>query len=155
MDAPAHMLEGGKKISEMEGKRFFCQGVAVDARGRTELGPELLVGHDITSETAIVFWTGWAEKFGQNDYFENFPTLNNALVKQLCVDKPSLILLDTPSPDHPPYLVHQALFKSEILIVENIKPSAEMLEWDNFYIAALPLKLETDASPCRVLAIRL
>src|SRR6185436_18614117 len=42
MDAPSHMLTGGKLLSEYPAKKFFGRGVIIDARGKTSAGAELL-----------------------------------------------------------------------------------------------------------------
>src|SRR5689334_13263881 len=42
IDAPAHMLSGGKFLDSYPVEKFFGRGVIIDARGKTSAGPELL-----------------------------------------------------------------------------------------------------------------
>src|SRR3989344_89535 len=44
MDAPWHMIAGGKRISEISPEKFFGRGILIDVRGRDQIGPELLAG---------------------------------------------------------------------------------------------------------------
>jgi kynurenine formamidase len=60
--------------------------------------------------------------------------------------------LDTPTPDQSPFLIHKILLGNEILIIENLTHTEELLEFPNFEIIALPLKIDADGSPARVIA---
>lgn len=46
MDAPLHMIPGGRKLSEIDPERFIANGHLIDARGKTEIGIELCLSPD-------------------------------------------------------------------------------------------------------------
>lgn len=95
--------------------------------------------------------TGWNKKFGQKEYFENFPEITEKLAKDLIVCGVSMVGMDLPSPDKEPCLVHKLLFKNNILILENLTNLAELID-EQFEIFALPAKFHAEAAPARVVA---
>ncbi len=149
MDAPLHMVPGGKKISELSPEKFFGRGVLVDARGQEKIGPELFV--DIQANDIVLLYTGFGVKFNDADYYEKYPELTEAAANKLVELKVKLVGMDTPSPDRPPYLSHKVLLKEEILIIENLTNLEQLID-KKFDVVALPAKLETDAAPTRVIA---
>ena len=63
-----------------------------------------------------------------------------------------MILLDTPTPDKYPFLIHKRLLENDILIVENVC-NMKLLIGKKFRIYAIPLNFDKfDGSPCRVFA---
>lgn len=152
MDAPAHMLSGGKLISEFFVERFIARAHIIDARGQKSVPRRLFIGHDIKPGNAVLVCTGWDTKFGQKDYFEYYPDLEKEFVQECIAAGASFVGLDTPSPDHAPYALHKLLFEKEILIIENLTGLEALVEYKNCMVAALPLKLFADSSPCRVVA---
>ncbi len=152
MDAPAHMLSGGKLISEFSVERFVVRAHIIDARGQASVPRRLFIGHDIKPGDAVLVCTGWGSKFGQNGYFEYFPDLDMEFVQECIAAGVSFVGLDTPSPDHEPYALHKMLFEKDILIIENLTGLESLVEYGNCMVAALPLKLSADSAPCRVVA---
>jgi kynurenine formamidase len=47
MDGPLHMLSNGRKLSEMSVEKFVANGHIIDARGREEVGVDLLENKEI------------------------------------------------------------------------------------------------------------
>src|SRR3989344_3468845 len=47
IDAPFHMIENGKKLSEYSLDRFYGDGIVIKAVGKKTLGKELLKGKEI------------------------------------------------------------------------------------------------------------
>jgi kynurenine formamidase len=152
MEAPAHMLAGGQLISDYPPQKFFGRGVLIDARGKPLAGPELLAGLQIRKGDMVLVIFGWSSEFGGEEYYKNYPEISEALAKNLAALGVSVLGLDTPSPDRAPYAVHKILFKSDILIVENLTGLEALVGQTNFEVIALPQKLQTDAAPCRVIA---
>jgi len=151
IDAPAHMMAGGKLLDEYPPQKFFGRGVLIDARGKTSAGPELLSGTDINKGDIVLVYFDWASEFGKDDYYHNYPVLSEEFGKKLGELGVSIVGMDTPSPDLAPYSVHKILFKSDILIIESLT-NLDKLAGKSFEVIALPPKLQAEAAPCRVVA---
>lgn len=151
MDAPAHILAGGKYLDEYPPEKFFGRGVLVDARGKTSASVELLSAVHIQKGDIVLVYFDWSSEFGKDDYYLNYPVLSEEFGKKLAELGASIVGMDTPSPDLAPYSVHKILFKSDILIIESLT-NLRQLMGKNFEIIALPPKFQAEAGPCRVVA---
>lgn len=153
MDAPLHMVEGGKKLSDYSVGKFFGPGVLIDARGKIEVGEEFLKDKKIDEGSIVLVLTGFSQKFGVSDeYFKNYPIFTEGFAKKLVELGVSIVGTDTPSPDKEPFSVHKILLAKDILIIENLTNLESLLEVSDFQVIALPAKLDTEAAPARVVA---
>ena len=152
MDAPAHIVEGGKYLSEYNVEKFFGRGVIIDARGKKSAEVNLLEGIQIKKSDIILVCFGWATEFEKEEYYFNYPEISQGFAERLGELGASIIGMDTPSPDRAPYKVHNILFGKDILILENLVNLESLLHYPKFEIIALPVKFKTDSAPCRVVA---
>lgn len=151
IDAPLHLIENGKRISDFEPDKFIGLGVLIDARGKI-IDANLLEGINLNSESIVLVLTGHSKKFRDPDYFETFPEVHEDFAKVLADKKVKILGLDTPSSDKAPFKVHKILLAKEVLIIENLINLEALLGYKDFKVAALPMKLETNAAPVRVIA---
>ena len=152
IDAPLHLLAGGKYLSEISIEQFIGRGHLVDARGNAAIDAELLASKSIQRGDIVLIMTGWYKKFGQPEYYEKFPAVSEPFARQLVARGVKVVGLDTPSPDRPPFAIHKLLLRNGILIIENLTNLEGLLGHSGFQIFALPAKLHTDAAPVRVVA---
>jgi kynurenine formamidase len=152
MDAPLHLIDGGKKITDFPPEKFFGRGVLVGARGKTLAGAELLSALNIQAGDIVLVYFGWSEKFGTDEYYQKYPELSEAFAQKLVELKVSMVGMDTPSPDSNPYDIHKLLLAKDILIIENLTNLKPLINHPKFKVSALPMKLEAEAAPCRVAA---
>src|SRR3989338_6342700 len=73
MDAPLHMIKGGKRIDEISSDKLFGPGVLLDARGKTEINADILLDRRIKKGFIVLVYTGFGIKYRNKDYFENYP----------------------------------------------------------------------------------
>ena len=125
IDAPGHMIEGGKLLSDYPVERFVGRGVLVDARRAAHMTAELLREVDLQSGDMVLVLTGWSKWFGsslraersnlmrsprpdesgtrddktEKDYFANFPVPEESFAERLVEAGVSMVGFDTPSPD--------------------------------------------------------
>ena len=144
LDAPLHFISGGKRISDFPPDTFIGRGIVVDINS---LNTESIRAGDI-----VLIHTGWSKKFGQPDYYKNFPVISESLAQKLVTTNIKMVGFDSPSPDRSPYLVHKILLSNDILIIENLTNLSALLPYQHFEIFALPTPLEAEASPVRVVA---
>ncbi|MBP9695383.1 MAG: cyclase family protein [Candidatus Magasanikbacteria bacterium] len=152
IDAPAHMISNGKLISDYPIEKFFGKAIFIDARGQMTIGPEILPKEKIKAGNVVILYTGWDKKFGNHEYFGDHPIVNNEFADTLIELGISILCIDFPSPDKKPYPIHQKLLRHDILIAENATNLELLIEQKKIEIIALPLYIEADASPCRIVA---
>jgi kynurenine formamidase len=152
IDAPLHMIAGGKFICDMPVTQFFGRGRLIDARGQRSIAQDLLQAADISAGDIVLILTGWYHRFGDDTYYTDYPELLPDFARQLVKIGVSIVGLDTPSPDRSPFVVHKILLSAEVLIIENLTNLEALLGIDEFDVVALPAKLHCEAAPVRVVA---
>lgn len=153
MDAPAHFIEGGKRLDEVPPENFLGEGKIVDARGKGELDATTLDGIDISEGDIVFIYTGHDATFGTPEYYESYPQMSEALASRLVDLGVKMVGLDTPSPDVTPFAVHKILLGNNVLIIENLTGLQQLLKHPRFDVVALPAKLRAEGAPTRVIAI--
>ncbi len=151
MDAPLHMLKTGKRLSEYPPEHFFGKGHLIDARG-ISIDASLLEGKEISKGDIVFITTGLSGKFGTPEYYEGYPEINESFALKLIKLGVSIVGMDTPSPDRPPFAIHKLLLGNDMLIIENLTNLESLLEHEQFNVMALPAKFDCEAAPIRVVA---
>ncbi len=153
IDAPFHMIAGGKRIDEFSPEHFFGRGVLIDARGKKAIDLSVLEGVTIEKDSFVLIYTGFGEKFTSDNYFENSPAMTEDFAKKMIDLSVKMVGMDTSTPDHDTnWPVHKLLLGKEIMILENLTNLHQLLHAEKFDVIALPLKLKADAAPVRVIA---
>lgn len=151
MDAPLHMLQNGKKLSEYPADHFFGKGHLIDARGKS-IDASLLEAKQISKGDIVLIMTGFSSKFGSPEYYESYPEINEAFASKMLEFGVSIVGMDTPSPDRAPFAIHKLLLGKDVLIIENLTNLESLLGHEQFTITALPAKFDAEAAPVRVVA---
>ncbi len=151
MDAPLHMIQNGKRLSAYAPERFFGRGHLLDARAKA-ITPDLLKGISISHGDFVFIYTGFAEKFGSSEYFNDYPEITPAFAQAMVSLGVGIVGMDTPSPDRTPFEIHKILLGNDILIIENLANLNKLLGHKTFTVTALPAKFDTEAAPVRVIA---
>ena len=155
MDAPAHMIDSGWTLDQVEADRYFGLAVKVDVRGltlveRSHLEPVIRPGTEF-----VLLHTGWDHYWGTEDYYGAFPTLSldaaewlaSLSLKGVGVDAISLDPMASEDFD-----VHLALLSRSVVLIENLRGLEALPE--QFLFSAMPLKLaDADGSPVRAYAL--
>lgn len=152
MDGPLHMIPDGRKLSEINPERFVANGHLLDARGKAEIGVELLENKKILKGDCVLIYTGFDKKFRESLFYTDYPDFTEDFARKLVDLEIKFVGCDTPSPDKAPYNVHRILLKEEILIIEGVNNLEMLLDVEKFEVIALPTKFEAEAAPVRVIA---
>lgn len=151
IDAAGHMIPGGRMLNKYPLSRFQGNGVLLDVRdGAGSLDPTRMGVLD--SESIVLLWTGLSEARHEPDYYARIPDLTMDLVERLIAADVKMVGVDAGSIDAEPFEIHQALLSNGILIAENLVGLAELASHPLFTVWALPLNVDVEASPARVVA---
>lgn len=160
MDAPAHMLPGAKTLDAYAAADFYGRAVVLDV-SRFQLETISWEEHLAALETRLkgahflILRTGWEKRWGQPDYFENFPALTVEAAQRTAacglrgvgIDA---ISIDRMEDNHFP--VHHVLFNAGMFVIENLCNLEQVGE--EFTLACFPLRIQNaDGSPVRAAGI--
>lgn len=159
VDAPAHLIEGGRSLDGFPVGRYCGRGVVVDATregtgtiGMSCLQPRL---EEIARADFLLIRTGWSRFWGTDRYFAGYPVLSLEAAETLAGLGLKGVGLDAISADpidSRDLPVHLALLRAEILIVENLT-GLELLPEGPFMFSCFPLAFQdADGSPVRAVA---
>jgi arylformamidase len=149
IDAPLHMLEGGISLDKAPIESYVGKGKLVTVTAGNFDGV-LNVG--LSNNDIVLFFTGMGDKFHESEYFEDYPAMSEATAKYLVDSKVKMVGVDTCSIDNQDgFPIHKILLAGGVLIVENLT-NLEKLVGKDFEVCALPMKLQLDGAPARVIA---
>ena len=145
LDTPFHRFADGHDLTGLALERVAdVPGVAIDATGEAEAGPELLDGVDVAGR-AVLFRTGWDAHWGTERYGEpGHPWVAVATAERLVaagaavVGIDSLNIDDTRCGERP---THTALLAAGIPIVEHLT-GLDALGQQPFRFFAVPPAIE-------------
>lgn len=149
IDAPSHMVLGGKSLDKFSIEKFIGKGVYIKVDGKfdlKEIETTLIEEGDI-----VLFHTGMSDVYYQPKYFEEYPAMNEEIANYLVEKKIKMVGFDMCGPDHEPFPIHNILLGNDILIIENLT-NLSQLSGGQFKVYALPIKLQIDGAPARVVA---
>jgi kynurenine formamidase len=150
IDAPLHMIAGGKSLSDYPAEKFVGEAIVLEAKGQEE------ITHDLTGVKAgdiVLFHTGNISRLHEPDYFERYPVISPSTAQALVERGVSIVGLDSFTPDGPPYDLHRLFLSHDILIVENLViPEVLIGQRVQLFIGPLPIA-GADGAPCRVLVM--
>jgi kynurenine formamidase len=153
MDAPLHMIAGGKTMNEINPDKFIGKGVVIDVRGKNKIDVSVLEGVQIEEGMVVLLYTGFGSKYRTEDYFRDYPELKEDFANRMVELKVKMVGMDMLGPDlDQPWATHKILLGNEILILENLDNLDQLLNVTDFEVVALPAKLKADAAPVRVIA---
>ena len=160
IDAPYHMIGGGKTLDQFSADKFTGTAFAVDCQAleQNEISIEFLQAHtrELEQVDFVLFCTGWAKKWGTPLYLSDYPVLSTAAATWLSQLPIKGVGFDAISPDaidSLDYPNHMILLGKELIIIENLT-NLDLLTGNIFQLVCLPLKIEhADAAPARAVAI--
>ena len=150
MDAPSHMIAGGKNLDEFPPEKFTGRGVCV--RVNEAFNAEEVRKLDIREGDIVLFHTGMSERYHEPAYFEEYPAMSEELATWLVGKKVKMVGVDACSVDNQAsFPIHKIHLGGEVLIIENLANLAA-LAGKPFTVYAFPIKLQLDGAPVRVVA---
>ena len=153
IDAPSHMIENGKTLSDFSLNKFIGEAIVLDVRGQSNIQSDL---RNVNNGDIVFFLTSHSDKAYEANYFKNNPVITKETAQKLVEKNINIVGLDSFTPDNEPYDVHKIFLKSDILIVENLinlDKLYQQLSGKRFKCFIIPMKItDADGAPCRVVA---
>lgn len=158
IDAEGHMIPGGRMLDSYPLDCFHGRGVLLDVRSGAAT-PDVL-GAGIDDGCIVLLRTELSDDQHEPDYYSRVPELPMDFVDELIACGVKMVGIDAGSIDGEPFTIHKALLSHGVLIAENLvglsalasRVGAEAAPVSEFTVWALPLNLETEASPARIVA---
>jgi len=148
IDAPKHMLDAGKTLSDYPIRSFIGETILIDARNQSMIDVDV---SNVKPNDFVFFFTGHSNHIYEKDYFEKNPVISEKTIQNLIQKNISILGIDSFTPDNNPYDLHKLLFSHDIRIVENLTNLDELPE--RFFCYIFPLNITNgDGAPCRVVA---
>ncbi len=148
IDAPFHMIENGKKLTDFPIETFIGEAIVIEMKKKTD--PNL---NNVKAGDIVFFLTGQTKKAYSGNFFKDNPLIAKETAQKLIDKKVRIVGIDSFSPDNKPFDIHKMFFKSGILIVENLV-NLEKLKGKRFKCYIFPLKIQNaEGAPCRVVGV--
>lgn len=151
IDAPAHMVHGGKTLDKFPVDAFVGRGRYVLVKANV-FSLEAVQQAEIQEGDIVLFNTEMSYQFYDPTYFKDYPVMSEEIANYLVERKVKMVGVDTCSIDKDPsFPIHNILLANNILIIENLT-NVEQLSGMESTITALPIRLDLDGAPARVIA---
>ena len=150
IDAPLHMLKDGANLGEIPLEQFVGRGTLIEVKN--EFRVEDLEKAGIQPGDIVLFCTGMSSRYHDPEYFEKYPVMPQAVADYLVAHKVKMVGVDTGSVDSAEdFPIHKTLLAGGVLVAENLTNLAA-LQGKAFTVYALPIKLDVDGAPARIIA---
>lgn len=150
IDAPWHMVDGGKTLDQMPIEQFVGRGVLIRLKNK-KFDLQTVIDAGIKKGDIVLFYSGMDKQYHRQSYFNNRPEMPEAIAAYLVDKKIKIVGMDMLSPDKEPFAVHRILLGGGVLIIENLTNLGKLVG-KKFTVYALPIKLQLDGAPARVIA---
>ncbi len=160
VDAPAHLLRGGRTLDDFPAGGFVGSGAVLDlARpGSREIRLKDLAPFrsQIEGRDFVLLCTGRSRAWGQPSYLKDYPVLSEEAARWLAGLAPRGVGVDAISVDPvdaKTLTVHRVFLERSILVLENLA-GLERLLGREFLLFGLPLKIiRAEGAPVRAVAL--
>jgi kynurenine formamidase len=155
IDGPMHLTQSEKLINEIPLENCTGIGCILNAAGKRKI--LLLKEYEliVRPQSIVLLYTGMGRLFGRKEYFIDYPIVSRELAQLFIERQVKMVCLDSPSPDRHPFEIHKLLLENNVLIAENLINIDMLLSVKKFEVFALPLKIQADSSPARIIARKL
>jgi len=158
IDAPAHLLPGGKGLDGFPAGHFIGPGWRLPVQGPLIRLEDLLpFATRLRSVRFVLLHTGWDTRWGAPDYFTGFPVLTEEAAAWLATFELAGLGIDAPSLDPVESQAlpnHRTFLTRNTCLIENLR-GLQALGEECFTFSCLPLPFpEADGCPVRAVAMR-
>ena len=150
IDAPMHMLPNAKGLDKVPIEQLIGRGRYISVEDSFDLNKVKTAS--IQPGDIVLFHTGMSDKYHDQVYFEDYPVMSEKIAKYLIGQGVKVVGVDTCSVDNQEsFPIHKILLEGNVLIIENLTNLNDLASKE-FKVYALPIKLQIDGAPARVIA---
>ena len=162
IDPPYHLFADRTALDEFGAEQFVGKAFVIDCRDVPD-GGSITMRHLKKNEKALanvdflLFNLGWDKKWGTDDYFGDYPCIDDEVLDYILKSDLKGIGFDVigldPISDIKLVRHNKLLSAKQIINIENLK-SLDLCPTEPFLFACLPLKVKkSDGAPARAVAI--
>lgn len=155
IDGPMHLTQSEKFLNEIPLEQCVGIGCILNAVGKNNISLTTEYELLVQPQSIVLLYTGMSSLFGSKEYFIDYPTVSKELAQLFIKRQVKMVCIDSPSPDKHPFDIHKLLLENDILIAENLTNLDKLLLIKKFEVIALPLKIQADSSPARIVVRKL
>lgn len=155
IDAPAHFIKGGALIDQLPLNDLIGKVLVVEIRDQDKVSLDEIKESDISGHTRILLKTRNSELLNENKLSKDFVYLDKKAAGYLVEKGIRLVGLDYFSIDRiedQEKPAHVELAGNDVIIIEGI--NLLHVEPGEYQLTALPIKINTDGAPARVILSR-
>ena len=167
MDAPAHVILGGRTIDKLTLEELVANCVVIDvskeARENYSVMPRTIEKFEkehgeIPARSLVIFYTGWSKHWKTPEKYHNnfgFPSVDVSTAEVLLKRNVVGLGIDTFSCDTGKngFPVHRAILGADKYLVENVA-NAELIPTNGAKVLVLPMKIkDATEAPIRLIAL--
>ena len=166
IDAPSHMIPGGKMLDDFPIDKFTGPGITVDLSGKWFSGVRgsLEITKDdlaplfsrIDNIDFVLIHTGWSNYWGKSEYTDKIPYLSAEAALFLAEHRLKGVGIDTISIDRidsPVFSNHAVFLSRDIIVIENLT-NLDKAPDELFTFFCMPLYYkDADGSPTRAFGL--
>lgn len=155
IDAPAHFIKGGTLIDQLPLNDLIGKALVVEIRDQDKVSLDEIKESDISGHTRILLKTRNSELLNENKLSKDFVYLDKKAAGYLVEKGIRLVGLDYFSIDRiedQEKPAHVELAGNDVIIIEGI--NLLHVEPGEYQLTALPIKINTDGAPARVILSR-
>ena len=150
VDAPVHMVKGGKPVEKMPLSHYVGHGVVLDFSNkpkrfqikRADVEKAMkATGHEkeVGKGWIVLFHLNYTSKGGTPEWMEH-PDITKEACEYLISLDVEAVGIDAPGPDHAPFEAHKTLLPAEVVIYENLN-NLDKLVGKDFLFVGTPIAL--------------
>ena len=165
LDAPLHFFSGKPSVDQIDLFSFQGKGVVINLKemNSRSIGAEQLEPFKAALQPGdiAILYTGWGEKRAMTkEYMYEWPYITGEGAQWLVDRGVKTICIDGMSaggwPEGTGLPPHEVLLSNGVVIIEELYMDDALLEEEEWYICAFPLKLQgCGGAPCRVVAMKI
>lgn len=166
MDAPAHVIAGGRTVDKLNLEELVCDCVMIDVSAKADSNYVIMSAivdafekehGEIKPNSFVIFYTGWDKSWDNIEKYRNdykFPSVDISTAELLLRRNIAGLGVDTLSADTGAngFPVHQAILGADKYLVENVANAKELPPMGaKIFVLPIKIKNATEA-PVRLIA---